>query len=164
MVLPKRTTVLALLLLCRAAWAFPGIDTFTNTIPVGLDAYRQWAHWPYQRIGMRAYMRSTYDRYGGNEGGDASHFLYQLADNDNVTLDVAGPGVLYFVRFNHWHGSPWHFVVDGTDHLIEESSTADPIHPIKNSVFLPANIFPEPLGLTWSVTKGADLSWVPIPF
>src|SRR5262249_3112070 len=35
-------------------------------IPVGLDAYRQWARWPYQRIGARAYMRSTYDRRGGN--------------------------------------------------------------------------------------------------
>ena len=49
------------------------------TIPVGLDAYRQWDRWPYQRIGARAYMRSTYDRRGGNEGADASHFLYQLA-------------------------------------------------------------------------------------
>jgi hypothetical protein len=29
-------------------------------IPVGLDAYRQWERWPYQRIGARAYMRSTY--------------------------------------------------------------------------------------------------------
>src|SRR6266513_5045254 len=57
-------------------------------IPVGLDAYRLWERWPYQRIGVRAYMRSTYDRRGGNEGADASHFLYQLADDFNVTLDV----------------------------------------------------------------------------
>ncbi len=133
-------------------------------IPIGLDAYRQWALWPYQRIGMRAYMRSTYDRYGGNEGGDSSHFLYQLTDSNNVTLDVEGPGVLYFARYNHWHGSPWHYVVDGTDHLIQESSTADPTHPTKNSTFLPADLFPPPLALTWSATKGADLSWVPIPF
>ena len=87
-------------------------------IPVGLDAYRQWDRWPYQRIGARAYMRSTYDRSGGNEGADASHFLYQLADDFNVTLDVEGPGVLYFARYNHWHGSPWHYEVDGTDHLV----------------------------------------------
>ena len=52
-------------------------------IPVGLDAYRMWERWPYQRIGARAYMRSTYDRRGGNEGADASHFLYQLADDYN---------------------------------------------------------------------------------
>src|SRR5947208_12677755 len=30
-------------------------------IPVGLDAYRLWERWPYQRIGARAYMRSTYE-------------------------------------------------------------------------------------------------------
>lgn len=65
----------------------------TPLIPVGLDAYRMWERWPYQRIGERAYMRSTYDRRGGNEGADASHFLYQLADDFNVTLDVEGPGV-----------------------------------------------------------------------
>jgi hypothetical protein len=60
-------------------------------IPVGLDAYRMWDRWPYQRIGVRAYMRSTYDRAGGNENADASHLLYQLAEDRNVTLDVEGP-------------------------------------------------------------------------
>jgi hypothetical protein len=133
-------------------------------IPIGEDAYLQWDHWPYQRIGTRAYMRSTYDRRGGNEGADASHFLYQLADDNNVTLDVEGRGILYFARYNHWHGSPWRYVVDGTEHLIEESSTADPKHPSPDSVFIPKSLFPPPLATTWSATKGADLSWVPIPF
>jgi hypothetical protein len=133
-------------------------------IPIGLDAYRQWERWPYQRIGARAYMRSTYDRAGGNEGADASHFLYQEADDFNVTLDVQGPGILYFARYNHWHGSPWHYEVDGHDHLVQESSSADPTRPVKDSVFLPEKLFPSPLTWTWSVTKGADLSWVPIPF
>ncbi len=32
----------------------------------------QWDRWPYQRIGVRAYMRSTYDRTGGNDAADAS--------------------------------------------------------------------------------------------
>lgn len=133
-------------------------------IPVGLDAYRMWDHWPYQRLGLRAYMRSTYDRAGGNEGADASHFLYQLADDDNVTLDVAGAGVLYFERYNHWHGSPWHYVVDGLDHVMQESTSATPEHRVADSVFLPAGAWPEPLAYTWSATQGADLSWVPIPF
>src|SRR3989440_2556726 len=97
-------------------------------IPVGLDAYRQWERWPYQRIGVRTYMRSTYDRRGGNEGADASHFLYQLAEDNNVTLDIEGRGILYFVRYNHWHGSPWRYVVDGKEHVIQETSTADPNH------------------------------------
>ncbi|MBE3123183.1 MAG: DUF2961 domain-containing protein, partial [Planctomycetes bacterium] len=120
--------------------------------------------WPYQRIGVRAYMRSTYDRRGGNEAADASHFLYQLADDFNVTLDVEGAGVLTFARYNHWHGSPWHYVVDGRDHLVQETSTADPNKPVRDSVFLPKHLFPTPLTWTWSVTKGADLNWVPIPF
>lgn len=134
------------------------------TIPVGLDAYRQWELWPLQRIGARAYMRSTYDRRGGNEGADASHFLYQLADDRNITLDLQGPGLLCFARYNHWHGSPWHYEVDGTDHIIQETSTANPLKPSANSVFLPAASFPNPLTWTWSLTKGADLSWVPVGF
>lgn len=133
-------------------------------IPIGLDAYRQWERWPQQRIGVRAYMRSTYDRSGGNHAADASHFLYQLADDKNVTLDVRGPGILYFARYNHWHGSPWHYEVDGVDHIVQETSSADPTKPKENSVFLPEKIFPNPLTWTWSLTKGADLMWVPIAF
>jgi len=133
-------------------------------IPVGPDAYRLWEQWPYQRIGARAYMRSTYDRRGGNERADASHFLYQEADDFNVTLDVQGPGVLYFVRYNHWHGSPWHYEVDHKDHIVQESSTADPLHPANDSSFLPERLFPRPLAWTWSDTQGADLSWIPIGF
>src|SRR6187549_1474325 len=136
-------------------------DDEPPVIPVGLDAYRMWDQWPRQRIGVRAYMRSTYDRRGGNEGADASHFLYQLADDHNVTLDVAGPGILYFARYNHWHGSPWHYVVDGTDHVVQESSTADPNKPVEGSTFLPKEALPNPLTWTWSDTKGADLMWVP---
>jgi hypothetical protein len=142
----------------------PGFAADPPPIPIGLDAYRMWEKWPYQRIGARAYMRSTYDRRGGNEGADASHFLYQLADDFNVTLDLVGPGVLYFVRCNHWHGSPWHYEVDGKDHIVQETSTADPNKPVPNSVFLPEHLFPNPLTWTWSITKGADLMWVPIPF
>ena len=134
------------------------------TIPTGTDAYRDWPRWAYQRIGERAYMRSTYDRTGGNERADASHFLYQQADDFNVTLDVESPGVLYFVRYNHWHGSPWHYEIDHKDHLVQESTTSDPLHPAQGSVFLPEISFPKPLAWTWADTKGADLSWVPIGF
>ena len=139
-------------------WAQP------PTIPVGYDSYRMWDRWPLQRIGVRAYMRSTYDRRGGNETADASHFLYQLAPDRNITLDVQGRGILYFVRYNHWHGSPWHYEVDGRDHIVSESSTADPLHPAENSTFLPPQLFPEPLAFTWAATRGADLLWVPMGF
>lgn len=135
-------------------------------IPVGADAYLRWEQWPMQRIGARAYMRSTYDRRGGNEGADASHFLYQLRDDFNVSLDVAGRGVLYFARYNHWHGSPWHYEVDGVDHIIKETATVDPVNAkaLGRTTFIPEALFPQPLAWTWSDTKGADLSWVPIPF
>ena len=95
-------------------------------LPVGLDAYRMWDHWADQRIGERAYMRSTYDRMGGNYHNDASNFLFPLSDNASVPLDVEGPGVLCFSRFNHWHGSPWDFILDGKDHVLTETSTDDP--------------------------------------
>ncbi|MEZ4773280.1 MAG: hypothetical protein R3D00_08860 [Bacteroidia bacterium] len=76
------------------------------TIPIGNDAYLNWDKIPYLRLGMRAYMRSTYDRNGNNRTADASHYLYQEADTFNVSLDVKSPGVLYFVHTNHFHGSP----------------------------------------------------------
>lgn len=134
------------------------------TIPVGLDAYRQWDQWAQQRIGARAYMRSTYDRTGFNRRADASHFLYQLADDFNVTVDVEFPGVLYFVRHRKWYGSPWHYEVDGVDHIVQESSTANPKKPVEGSVFMPAAAFPSPLTFTWATTRGANLNWVPIGF
>ena len=133
-------------------------------VPIGLDAYRQWDRWAQQRIGVRAYLRSTYDRTGHNRTADASHYLHQQAEDFNVTLDVEGPGVLYFVRTNRWHGSPWHYEVDGVDHVVEESTTRDPSRPLHDAVFLPTEPFPTPLTYTYAKTHGADLSWVPIAF
>lgn len=133
-------------------------------LPVGYAAFEQLERLPVIRIGQRAYMASTYDRKGGNEGVDASHFLRAERDDFNVTLDVGGPGLLSFVRTNHWHGSPWHYVVDGHDIIVSESSTATPNMPVAGSVFLPERAFPPLLTYTWSTTRGADLSWVSIPF
>ncbi len=155
---PLRLRPLLLLAAAVAGAAEPPV------IPIGLDAYRQWDRWPLQRPGVRAYMRSTYDRKGGNERADAAHFLYQLAEDRNVTLHVEGPGILYFARYNHWHGSPWNYEVDGTSHIVTETSTATPDKPVTGSVFEPRELFPNPLTWTWSITRGADLMWVPIPF
>ncbi|HEX4477386.1 MAG TPA: DUF2961 domain-containing protein [Polyangiaceae bacterium] len=143
---------------------FDGGTRTLPIIPIGYDAYTDWAHLPRLRIGTRTTMRSTYDRAGGNEGSDASHFLRQNANGRFVALDVAGPGVLYFARANHWHGSPWHYGVDGADNVVSESSTATPTTPVANSVYLPAASFPPPFAETWSMTGGADLSWIPLPF
>src|SRR5262249_33750012 len=134
--LPHGRLKLAQTLLCLVFSCGAAVAQEPPVIPTGLDAYRMWERWPYQRIGARTYMRSTYDRSGGNEGADASHFLYQLAGDRNVTLDVEGPGILYFARYNHWHGSPWHYEVDGADHVVRETSTDDPERPAADSVFL----------------------------
>ncbi len=138
-------------------------------IPFGYDAFTQWDRWPTLRIGVRAYMRATFDREGRNHNADAAHFLRQIPGDKqrglrSVALDEAGPGILWFVRHNHWHGSPWTYTVDNKPLVVEESSTKDPVHPVPESVFLPEETFPKGLTWTWSVTKGADLSWVPIPF
>ena len=136
-------------------------------LPVGFDAYTRWDQWPLQRLGARTYMRSTYDRTGGNEGADASHFLYMKNEDYNVTLDVMGKGILYFVRTNHWHGSPWHYIVDGKDNIVKETGTSDPVNAkkiFKDPQFIPSQQFSKPLNWTWGTTKGADLVWTPVPF
>jgi hypothetical protein len=133
-------------------------------IPFGIDAITQWDHWPYLRIGVRGYMRSTFDRSGGNENADAAHFIRQVNDTHNVALDELGPGMLWFARYNHWHGSPWDYLVDGKSTIVTETSTHDPLHPKKDSIFEPSRLFPAGLNYTWAVTKGADLSWTPIAF
>lgn len=133
-------------------------------IPFGYDAFLEWEKWPSLRIGVRAYMKSTFDRTGGNYFADAAHYIRQSDDDHSVALDEVGPGILWFVRHNHWHGSPWRYNVDGRETVVRESSTEDPTRPVPGSVFLPRVLFPHGLTWTWSVTKGADLSWVPIPF
>jgi D-arabinan exo alpha-(1,3)/(1,5)-arabinofuranosidase (non-reducing end) len=136
-------------------------------IPVGEDAYLEWAKLPYHRIGVRAYMRSTYDRDGNNRSMDAGHFLYQESDSFNVLLDIRGQGILYFKRTNFFHGSPWHYEVDGDDFIVRETATADPVNAnlkFDKAEFIPQDLFPNPLTWTWTTTKGADLMWVPLMF
>lgn len=154
------------LLLCAVAaleWV-PAALGQAPEIPFGYDAFLRWDQWPTLRHGVRAYMRSTFDRRGGNHNADAAHFIRQIDGDRGVVLDEAGPGILWFVRHNHWHGSPWRYTVDGQETVVTETSTIDPTKPVEGSVFEPAKSFPQGLTYTWSVTRGADLSWVPIPF
>ena len=116
-----------------------------------------WHQLHIQRIGARAYMRSTYDREGGNQSADASHYLFANEEDYNVSLDVRGKGVFYFFRTNHWHGSPWHFVVDGKDNIVKETGTSDPVKAKKRfdkTTFIPEAAFPEPMAWTWTTTMG----------
>ncbi len=120
--------------------------------------------WPRLRLGVRTVMRSTHDPVGGNEFADASHFIRRDAAGLSIPLDLQGPGVLAFVRHNQWHGSPWHYQVDGRDTVVTETSSATPDMPVAGSIWQPAAAFPYPLARTWSETRGADLSWVTVPF
>lgn len=145
--------------------SFSGITQQGPVIPSGTDAYLMWDKWPLLRTGIRAYMRSTYDRRGG--GADAGNFLFMREEDHNVTLDVKGRGALYFFRANHWHGSPWHFIADGIDHVVKETATDDPVnakHKIQHPGFIPSKAFPPYLNWTWGNTKGADLIWSPVSF
>jgi len=148
-----------LLIIC-----FP-VALYAQQSPAGLDAYRRWDLLPQQRIGVRAYMRSTYDRM--SRGGDAGHFLFMNGEDENVTLDVKGKGVLYFFRANHWHGSPWHFTIDGRDNIVKETATDSPVNAVRTvakASFISGNVLREPMDWTWTTTKGADLIWTPMPF
>ena len=139
------------------------IESDNPTIPVGFDAYRQWDRWPYLRLATRTAMRSTYDRAGGNESADASHFLRVTATRA-VALDVEGAGVLEFVRFNHSHGSPWHVVADGHDTAIAEAQAGSPSAQRAGATFAPDGVFPNPLAWTSGSTQGADVIGVPMMF
>ena len=112
-------------------------------IPVGLDSYRMGNQWPIQRIGARAYMRSTYDRMG--DDSDAGHFLFFEEEEDNcVTLDVEGKGVLYFVCINYWHWSPWRYAIDGNTYIVKETATdrpADAKQTLTTTQFIPECLF-----------------------
>ena len=150
-------------LLLLPLWAFAALAQ-PPVIPVGLDAYRLWERWPYQRIGARAYMRSTYDRRGGNERRRRSHFLYQLADDFNVTLDVEGARRSLFRPLQPLARQP--VALRGGRRGPHRSGDQHGRSAASRAAFrVPAGEpFPGPLAWTWAQTKGADLSWVPIGF
>ena len=60
---------LALLAVAAAPAAPPPV------LPVGWDAITHGLElWPHQRLGVRAMVRSTFDRSGANEAADSSHY------------------------------------------------------------------------------------------
>eukprot|EP00039_Didymoeca_costata_P021860 m.345599 g.345599 ORF g.345599 m.345599 type:complete len:741 (+) comp26860_c0_seq1:167-2389(+) len=143
------------------------MNSIAVVIPIGNDAITNGLDlWPLKRDGVRALMHSTFDRMGGNEAADSSHYTHITSDNRAIVFSEMGQGVLYFCRFNHWHGSPWHFKVDGTIHTVNESNTANPnkTPPVSPSLIYPTNAFPSILAPTFATTQGADLSWVPMMF
>jgi hypothetical protein len=137
----------------------------TRSLPgvaVGLDGYREWARLPQVRIGVRSWMGGTDDPGGTDD--DAGQFVRTTRDTFYTPLEVEGVGVLYTTVTNRWRGGPWHFVVDGFDRVVRESTTVTPDRPVDPSLFDPPSGLPSPLAMTWSTTRGADVIQVPMPF
>lgn len=155
----KRSILAATALIC----AFATPTHAADPIPVGLDTYAQWDRWPQQRIGVRAYMRSTYDRDGGNRTADASHFLY--AERPISTWRWISSGAGSCISSAPTTGMAARGITRWTASTMSCGKPAPPTRTIRpDSTFEPAAAFPPPLAWTWSTTKGADLNWVPIAF
>lgn len=92
--------------ICLLTSAISGRDKLEiPKIPIGLDSNRKRDQWPAQRIGVCAFIKSTFDRTGGYESADASHFLFAHEENHNITLDLIDKGVFYF--FPTVTGTTW---------------------------------------------------------
>ena len=106
MVLPAALAFALALLAVGAAPAAP-----PPVLPVGWDAITHGLElWPHQRLGVRAMVRSTFDRSGANEAADSSHYLYYNRSTGAaraVAMSLEGTrGCLYFCRFNHVWPTP----------------------------------------------------------
>ena len=153
--IPNLRWWIALLLAMALAAAGVALPADPPVIPVGLDAYRMWERWPYQRIGARAYMRSTYDRRrrqrarrrvalplsaGRRLQRDARRRRARASSTSSATTTgTAAPGT------TRW--------------TARTTSSRRPARPIPttrspNSVFLPEALFPNPLTWTWSTHQG----------
>ncbi len=132
--------------------------------PVGTDALRRWSELHLVRVNVRAGMTGTWDRAGGNAGNDAGHFVRAERDTYYSPLELEGVGVLYFAGFNAWRGSPWHFLVDGVDRVVTETTTVAPDRPADDARIEPAAALPSPLAFASTASRGGDLVWLPMAF
>ena len=145
----SRTGLLACLLLSAAASA---------QIPVGLDAYRLWERWPYQRIGVRAYMRSTYDRARRQRRRRRHPFPLPAGRRLQRDARRRRPGRPLLRPLQPLARQPvalrggWHRPPRAGD---QHRRSATIPRPTRSSC--PQAAFPTPLAWTWSDTKGADL-------
>lgn len=153
-------------------------------IPVGLDAYLMWDHWCDQRIGQRTYMAATTDPAAQNN--DPGNFRFQINDPNYTTdvlsipMDLQGPGVVVFMRYNYDHGSPWHFMIDGADNVVGDSNSPGLSNPNGYTAFIPPGTFPSgnpsqpitttgtnpnmPFNILQNISQDADLIYTPLHF
>src|SRR5438874_11090753 len=67
------------------------VTTEPPEIAIGYDAFLRGEQWPALRIGVRAYMRSTFDGTGGNHLEDAAYYIRQMYDYHRDGVVVGGP-------------------------------------------------------------------------
>ena len=122
--------------------------------------------WPVLEPGWEARSFSSFDRTGGNDDGFAGTYsaLYVEANGENVLFDAEGPGILDTLWFTGpdeggagFDAGVVRFYLDGEDApRVEISSSA---------LFSGAQPpFLSPLVTDNSVSTGAFVSWVPVPF
>jgi len=136
---PRASAFVASLRLRRARRRRPG----PARIPVG-STRTAAGQWP---LSASASARICADLrpQGGNESRTRALPVTRSPMRVQRPLDVQGHGILVS-RATHWHGSTWHYEVDGKDHR-PGSSLEGPDQARRELVFLPKRV-PSPLTYT----------------
>ena len=130
----------------------------TPPLYLGLDAYQHWDKLSYLELGDRVEGVSTADLAGSNN--DSRHIVRVLPDGKHVLLDLAGPGIVTFLRMQEGQGAPWQLKLDGQPSRTIEASDLGQMEPTNS----PAQAFPYPLSLTPQESQGSALMMTAIPF
>lgn len=130
----------------------------TPPLYLGLDAYRHWDKLSYLEFGDRVEGVSTADLAGSN--ADSRHIVRTLPDGRHVLLDLAGPGIVTFLRMQESQGAPWQLKLDGQDPLTIKASDLGQMQPTNS----PAQAFPYPFSLNPQESQGSGLLMTAIPF
>ena len=134
-------------------------------IPVGLDALRQWERWPCQRIGAPGLHAQHLRSHRRQRGCRREPFPLPAGRRLQRHARRRGPRHPLLRALQPLARQPlalrggWH-----RPRRPGDAARPTRTSPSAGSVFLPREPFPEPLAWTWSTTRGADLSWVPMPF
>jgi hypothetical protein len=119
---------------------------------VGLAAYRDLDRLSYLDLSSRAATATTADPGGSND--DRSHVLGSTGDARQL-MDVAGPGVVTFLRMQESWGGPWTVERDGeADQLSIDAVGAPDVD----------DRFPFPLALAPDQSEGSTIVATPMSF
>ena len=123
--------------------------------PIGLDAITQWDRLPEIRNGVRTLQASSHDPSGGN--GDTGHYRF-LVGQEQVLLDVAGPGCVYRIWMTGQSAA-------GMVRIYLDQA-AEPTFELTLGNFFGGAMTPflSPLVVNNDVSSGGFICYLPIPF